>query len=96
MLKQVLRAFEETQEPMSLADLALRLGVDQPALEGMLEYWVRKGRLRDEQRRPRSACGGCSMSCGSGAEECAFAGKPPRIYSLVGSEERGCGCTLTR
>lgn len=44
-LRDVLTAFEQTEEPLRVTDLAARLGVSPGALEGMIAFWVRKGRL---------------------------------------------------
>lgn len=86
MLQQVLRAFEEAHEPLNLVDLARKLDVDQPTLEGMIAYWVRKGRLKESQAA--SSCSAeCGPTCASGSEPCPFVGKMPRIITLVGTDE---------
>ncbi len=87
MLQQVLRAFEEAREPLNLVDLARQLDVDQPALEGMIAYWVRKGRLKESQATASSCRAECGPTCASGAGPCPFIGKMPRIITLVGTEE---------
>lgn len=85
MLHQVLQAIEEAQGPLNLADMARTLGVDQSALEGMIAYWVRKGRLEDTQAQESCRCSCSTSSCGSSTEvgACAFVGKMPRTYVLV-------------
>jgi hypothetical protein len=86
MLHQVLEEVEKTRGPLSLQELSHRLGVEQSALEGMIGYWVRKGRLSDTVLA-NDACGasassGCS--CGSSAaEDCPFAGSMPRTITLT-------------
>ena len=45
MLRELLRLVETAEGPMSLTDLARQLGVDAAVLDGMLQHWVRKGRL---------------------------------------------------
>jgi hypothetical protein len=45
MLRELLRLVEAAEGPISLSDLARQLGVDVPVLDGMLQHWVRKGRL---------------------------------------------------
>ncbi len=86
MLQQVLRAFEEAHEPVNLVDLAHKLGIDKPALEGMIAYWVRKGRLKESQAD--SSCSAeCGPTCASRSRPCPFVGKMPRIITLVGTDE---------
>lgn len=46
MLSAILVAVRAAGKPMCLADLSRELGVDEPALEGMLETLVARGRLR--------------------------------------------------
>lgn len=46
MLSDVLRAIREAGRPMCLADLSRDLGIEQSALEGMLDTLVSRGRLR--------------------------------------------------
>ena len=46
-----------------LSDIALRLGVSTDAARGMLDHFVRKGRVCR-----LSSCGGCSRGCGSCSE----------------------------
>jgi hypothetical protein len=45
MLHTILDAFETRDQPVNLQTLSLELEIDAAALEGMLEFWVRKGRL---------------------------------------------------
>lgn len=63
MLRELLRLVETAEGPISLADLGRQLGVDVTVLDGMLQYWVRKGRLvvegAGEQR-----CGGAGARRG--------------------------------
>ena len=75
MLKEVLHAFEQ-QQSFALPQLAAQLGVDVSALEGMIQYWVRKGRLREVSH---AACGGCGLraNCNVGIKAA------PRRYELV-------------
>ncbi len=46
MLRAILSAIREAGRPMCLADLSRELGIDESALEGMLETLVARGRLR--------------------------------------------------
>ena len=45
MLSQVLYEISNSKEPLSLAVLSRKLGIESGALEGMLAYWVSRGRL---------------------------------------------------
>ena len=45
----------------SLPDMARHLGTDAAVLRGMLDVWVRKGRVRI--RPPEGTCDGCT-ACG--------------------------------
>lgn len=46
MLKEIIKAFEESNTPMDLNELSRDLGIERSALEGMLELLVRQGKLR--------------------------------------------------
>ena len=48
MLKQVLREIETAQGPITVRALSRKLGVEPNALEGMIQFWVRKGRIQDD------------------------------------------------
>lgn len=87
MLQQILQAFEAAREPLNLTDLAAQLQIDPGALDGMITYWIRKGRLKELQ--PGGSCGdaACGPSCAGGAS-CPFTGKMPRTIVLVPPEER--------
>ena len=81
MLRKVLQAFEEADGPVKLADLSRDLGVEPGALEGMVDFWVRKGRLQASgQGSGFFACAvaGCN-TCGE-ADGCPLVAKLPRMY----------------
>lgn len=82
MLHQVLEALEHAPGPLSLDELSQRLGVERGALEGMIAFWVRKGRLRDTGQ---GLCGGsgCGCSCSSHPQGCAFDSAAPRTITLL-------------
>ena len=75
-LRQVLTVFENADGPLSLTRIAHELEVSVPRLEGMIRYWVRKGKLR-ESASPTN-CG----TCGS-QEGCPFVYDLPRSYELA-------------
>jgi hypothetical protein len=93
VLQQVLRELEATQGLLNLSDLAQRLGVEQSALEGMIELLVRKGRLKDDQQEAEKLSGMCSsVTCAGscpGPKDCRFVIKIPRTYSLVSRNNEG-------
>ena len=51
-----------SQQPMaSLADLSVHFGVEPDAMRGMLELWIRKGKLR---KLPQGdPCPNCCKTC---------------------------------
>ncbi|MBP8973830.1 MAG: helix-turn-helix domain-containing protein [Anaerolineae bacterium] len=75
-LRQVLQAFEETRAPRTLSQLARELDLPPSMLEGMIDHWVRKGRLRETGSGP--ACTTCGHSAG-----CPFIAKMPRSFELA-------------
>ena len=83
-LKQVLAVFENTSQPLTIAQIARQLDVAPGVVEDMITFWVRKGRLRD-----MNACGD-TCNCGSCgvAGSCPFVVKMPGRYELVSRENR--------
>jgi hypothetical protein len=86
MLYQVIEEIEQAQGPVLLKDLSQKLNIDPGVLMGMIEFWLRKGRLRDDDTVAAAgiACagGGCGSHC-SGLTECAFVAKMPKTYSIA-------------
>jgi hypothetical protein len=80
MLHQVLQAFEQTEGPVQLDELSRRLGIERSALDGMIAFWVRKGRLKDSALE--GCGGGCAAHCG-GTSSCSFQSHTPRTIELV-------------
>ncbi|MCK4598939.1 hypothetical protein KAU37_03835 [Candidatus Bipolaricaulota bacterium] len=68
MLSRIREAFEKAVGPLDLNELSHRLGVEQSALDGMLEFLVRKGKLR-EIGLATEACTHCGsrLSCAQSA-----------------------------
>ncbi len=77
LLKQVLQTFEESKTPLSMAEMAERLGVEPGVLDGLIDYWVRKGRLR-QTGTPAARCGACGHQNG-----CPYVVALPRRYELT-------------
>jgi hypothetical protein len=83
MLNQILQEIKTSKGPMSLPALSHKLGIERGALEGMLMYWVRKGRLKEDNTQASVVCksGSCGSSC-TGIENCPFIAQMPKSYSL--------------
>jgi hypothetical protein len=86
MLHLVLRMVENAQGPITLNELSYKLMVEPAVLESMIQFWVRKGRLVDEDAVGMGSGAACSTgSCGgscTGAASCAFVAKMPKSYSI--------------
>ncbi|MBP1464732.1 hypothetical protein EYB53_003310 [Candidatus Chloroploca sp. M-50] len=80
MLQKVLQALEETQGPVSLDELSRQLELDVGVLEGMIDFWVRKGKLKDSRL---AACAGGCGNCNPGAQGCTFDRGRPRSITLT-------------
>lgn len=95
-LRQVLEQFEQSQRAVSLSQMAHALGIERSTLQNMIDYWVRKGKLREVST---PVC----MTCGSAAE-CPFIVALPRCYELAAGETAvetelvscSCGCNNGR
>jgi hypothetical protein len=86
LLHQVLEEIKRNKGSLNMNELGDRLGVERSALEGMVAFWVRKGRLKDDEKEMSElleVCGGCGSggSC-PGPASCAFTIKPPRTFTL--------------
>jgi hypothetical protein len=89
VLTQVLQELESAQGPVSLDDLSRKLGVERTALEGMIAFWVRKGRLKEDYAAVlQGLCPGaeCDSTC-PGAESCRWVTNLPRSFSLLTKPE---------
>ena len=80
MLNRVLHEIENAQGTMTVRELSRKLAIEANALEGMLQFWVRKGRIQDDDA-VASHEDNCGATC-SGLAECAFVAKMPRSFSL--------------
>jgi hypothetical protein len=91
VLQQVLQELEMAQGPLSLGELSRRLDIDRDALRGMIEFWVRRGRLQNHDEGmaatlatcPTASCSGCHL----GPQDCSSATNMPRMYSLVRQQD---------
>lgn len=87
MLNQVLREIETAQGPITVHELSRKLEVEPNALEGMIQFWVRKGRIQndDAPKTYNGETGDCSTSC-CGTADCAFIAKMPKTYSIPAAD----------
>jgi len=61
MILRELQHYLKQKQQVSLKDIATHFDVEQEAVAGMLDFWVRKGKVRRISNH--SACsGGCSCS----------------------------------
>lgn len=81
-LQLILEIFENTSQPLTLGEMAQALGMEQGMLESMIEYWVRKGRIRESD--------GSAVECTlcEARTDCPFVVKLPRRYELASGESR--------
>jgi len=82
-LRAVLEAFGQAG-PLSLSQLAQRLDVEPNMLDGMIQFWVHKGKLREVGQHNCTACGvlhGCPILVAL-----------PRRYEMV-TEDPASGST---
>ena len=63
MLGRILSSIRDADTPMCLTDLSRELAIEAPALEGMLDTLVARGRLRSIEPADL-ACGGCPVRSG--------------------------------
>ena len=86
MLNQVLQQIKSAQSALKLSDLSHKLGVERSALDGMIQFLVRKGRLRNDNEDLAAVTTICSPpSCGgscTGMAVCPFVVKIPKTYSI--------------
>ena len=89
MLRKVLDEVKAAQAPLDLNELSRRLDLDRGVLDGMIQFWVRKGRLVDDAavagQAAVCATHGCGGSC-PGPQGCPFTMKMPRTISLIQPE----------
>jgi hypothetical protein len=87
MLQQVLDEIKSAGGTINLNELAGKLNIEPGALEGMVQFWIRKGRLKetDVTRGPAGqACNTASCACSCpGPQGCPFVMTPPRTLSIT-------------
>ena len=86
MLQSVLEQIRKSDGVVSLDELSRKLGIEESALEGMLDYCVRKGILLESTNYAEvdvcySVVGGCGSNC-EGYNGCPLIARMPRTYEL--------------
>ena len=76
-LKQVLTYFDDPTQSISINSIAQEMGITRGQVEGMIDFWVRKGYLRLGSIS-ESTCGSCGVN-----GECPFAQNQVECYELV-------------
>lgn len=92
-LRQVLDHFERQSGALSLPQMARELGIERATLQNMIDYWVRKGKLREVSVPTCTTCGS--------APGCPFVVALPRRYELTAAQAdepascptATCGCS---
>jgi hypothetical protein len=83
LLHAVLREIQSAPGMVNLDDLSRKLGVERSALEAMIAFWVRKGRVRTigaAEMIGICANGDCGTSC-SAEQACVLATEKPYAFS---------------
>lgn len=91
MLQQVLQAIEAANGPVHIKELARQLNIEPGALEGMIQFWVRKGRLQ-EVGSDHIICSGeapCHLGSCTEPSDCPFELARPRAFSLTPENKTG-------
>ncbi len=67
MMLSEIKDYLSNRRQASLAEIALHMDADPDAVRGMLQLWIRKGRV--EQRKVEAACGTSCNRCDPAAME---------------------------
>ncbi len=76
-LGRVLDVFANNRGPLTMNQIAHDLNISRPQLESMIQYWVRKGKLRET-----ASYSDCN-TCGCNRGDCPFVMELPTSYELV-------------
>lgn len=76
-LREVLNRFSDQRAPVSLKQMARDMDLEPGVLTGMIDYWVRKGKLREVNSSGQS-CRTCGVK-----SACPFVVALPRYYERV-------------
>lgn len=82
-LHQLLIEIENSESPLTLLQLSRRLNTEPGAVQGMIDFWVRKGRLRVNGAETCDSRGCHSCSSGSGDSRCPALLVVPKKYEVI-------------
>lgn len=84
MLQHILDRIEQAEGPLLLSDLSRELNIELSALQGMIDFWVRKGRLQQDGAGTAVSAPACHCATNTCEPEeiCPYVAKMPRSYSL--------------
>ncbi len=85
MILADIKRYLEQRGQAALADIALHFDADPEAVRGMLEVWMRKGRVH--RQMANAACGSACHQCDSAVTEIYVWGEAQGAASLP----EGCG-----
>ncbi len=85
MILSEVRDYLKERGQATLLDVALHFDIDPETARGMLDVWVRKGRIHQE--RATASCGSSCSQCDTAATEIYVWGETPAIRVQV----PGCG-----
>ena len=85
MIKEIMKAMDQSGHAMSLSGLSVQLEIEESALEGILHYLVQKGKIKASNSQPdlenincdSIVCSGCGSFSG-----CLFTTNMPQVYTL--------------
>ncbi|MBX3081816.1 MAG: hypothetical protein KF716_09300 [Anaerolineae bacterium] len=80
-LREVLNRFADQSTPISINQMAREMQLELGVLHGMIDYWVRKGKLREV-----GADGNSCTTCGIKGE-CPYILHLPRYYEIVNDHD---------
>ncbi|MBN2499341.1 MAG: hypothetical protein JXB38_01160 [Anaerolineales bacterium] len=93
MLNQIIQAIEAAEGSIDLHALSRQLDIEPGALQGMLDFLVRKGRIQTGDDlggdccTPQTTCSSCAKAC-PGPQNCHFVVKLPKTYMINLDEKR--------
>lgn len=89
-LRRLLEEITAAHEPVSLDEIARRVGVTRDEAGSMVAYWTRKGRLTADDLTaacPATGCGGCALGR-NGKPGCGPRGSGPALLAITRSPHR--------
>lgn len=89
MILSDLRDYLRQREQASLQDMALHFDADPEALKGMLEHWIRKGKVT--RQTAKASCGDSCTQCDPASVEIYVWGKQQQPgETVIPVQNLGC------